>query len=98
MTTKLIDNLTAASTVELSALDMIDWPVTVVAGGLGAAETISVKAHTGNGWVDYYAEGAQVLLTSTNNVVAIDSPVRLQFVKGTTSAGVTLGYSTKRVP
>lgn len=98
MATLLINALAAASSPELSAYAVLDWPVTIIAGGLGAAETIPVQVHTGGGFVDYYAEGAQVLITSTNNAISLVSPARYKFVKGTTSGAVTLGYSTRQVP
>lgn len=83
---KLIDNQTAGATVSTQ----IHSETTFIAGGLAGAETITINVWDGNNWVTYYNMGAAVVLSATNNTIVIVGAADIQFVKGTTGAGVTL--------
>lgn len=71
----------------------------LMATGLGTGETIVVKFSVDGGatWVDMYVSGAQATLTSTSNIFALPSVVRVSIDKPATAApvGVYVSVTSK---
>jgi len=76
-------------------------PATIVDVGLVAAETAPISFSEDDGTTKTPAsqEGAVVVLTATNNVIKIDSPITLTVVKDATvgAAGVFLFSPVKAI-
>jgi len=73
-------------------------PCTLIANGLGAAESVAVQV-SGDDGVTYaaafdYSTGTAIVLDSTHNTVRLDSPGKYRVVKPTTAAAVGLAIST----
>ena len=89
MATTLISPTTDAATVENISVRKHSVPMTIIASGLGADETIDVQIETASEtYVDVYQSGTQVQLSETNNTVTIYGPGKYAIVKAATAAAV----------
>ena len=95
----LISSTTAAATGDFkcSAQDN-QLPCTIIANGLGAAESIALQVSGDNG-ATYsaafdYSAGTAIVFDSTHNTVRLDSPGTYRIVKPTTAAPVGVAIST----
>lgn len=99
----LIPKQTAAVTtpVVASLESPQSLPATLVAVGLGSMENATVSFSEDDGTTKTAAsqDGVAVVLTATNNVIKISSPITISVVKSSTSAaaGVFLFSPVKQI-
>lgn len=93
----LVDNTTAAvNSQTFSFTNKEGYPATLFAKGLAGVETIILQFTLDNGanWTDVKCNASTVVLSATNNVMALNVVGRYRLVKDTTAGAVTVVLQT----
>jgi len=96
----LIASTTAAATKDFQVeRDAYYPPVTIIANGLAAGETVDIQISDDDGatYANLFDAGSQVQVTDTNNAVTLYGPGKYRVSKAATAAAVTVGLSSLTV-
>lgn len=91
-------NASGANTSSPIRIAVEDLPATVVVKGLAGAETVDVQVSVSGDpdaaadFVDYYKDGTQVQLTTTNTALSIDATGLYRFDVPAAAGTVTLSW------